>query len=297
MASREGGVGTPQPTLMLGRTFASLPDDPGSAVCGDVRDCENRAVWAVSRRTGLFIVSYVPLAAMFAVLHWPSGWSASELIQLALMTTAISVGMLFFYRKSLVPIEETSAGGHAPVSAPVSTRATAATPTAATAAPFATSIPGPRRLVLAVGGSKVPVIAAVTAPLARAQQAEVYVLAVAERDVLAGEDAIDLESEGAARAELDDAVTQLHAAGVDASGELLHVTGSHADVASRILTRTAQLGAATIVLGPETQRHRANQIVGETAARATGHVIVLHPEAGPLGSTPVSPALMGSRAT
>ena len=52
-------------------------------------------MWAVSRRTGLFIVSYVPLAAMFAVLRWPSGWSSIELIKLAVMMVAIAALVLF----------------------------------------------------------------------------------------------------------------------------------------------------------------------------------------------------------
>lgn len=52
-------------------------------------------MWAVSRRTGLFMVSYVPLAAMFAVLHWPSGWSAAQLIKLAVMMIAIAALLLF----------------------------------------------------------------------------------------------------------------------------------------------------------------------------------------------------------
>lgn len=47
-------------------------------------------MWAVSRRTGLFIVSYVPLAAMFAVLRWPSGWTAVELIRLLITVVAIA---------------------------------------------------------------------------------------------------------------------------------------------------------------------------------------------------------------
>ena len=50
----------------------------------DQAGCENRRVWAVSRRTGLFIVSYVPLAAMFVVLKWPQGWDAGQLIRLGM---------------------------------------------------------------------------------------------------------------------------------------------------------------------------------------------------------------------
>jgi hypothetical protein len=52
-------------------------------------------MWAVSRRTGLFIVSYAPLAAMFAVLRWPSGWTTAELIKLGITVVAIAVLSLF----------------------------------------------------------------------------------------------------------------------------------------------------------------------------------------------------------
>lgn len=52
-------------------------------------------MWAVSRRTGLFVVSYVPLAAMFAVLHWPAGWSTAELLRLAVTVVAIAASLLF----------------------------------------------------------------------------------------------------------------------------------------------------------------------------------------------------------
>jgi hypothetical protein len=47
-------------------------------------------VWALSRRTGLFIVSYFPLALMFVVLRWPSGWSAAELIRLGVLMVAFA---------------------------------------------------------------------------------------------------------------------------------------------------------------------------------------------------------------
>jgi hypothetical protein len=52
-------------------------------------------VWVLSRRTGLFIVSYVPLAAMFAVLKWPIGWSSSQLIKLGVMMLAFAALVLF----------------------------------------------------------------------------------------------------------------------------------------------------------------------------------------------------------
>jgi hypothetical protein len=46
-------------------------------------------MWAVGRRTGFFVVSYAPLAAMFAVLKWPNGWSATELVELGVWLAAI----------------------------------------------------------------------------------------------------------------------------------------------------------------------------------------------------------------
>jgi hypothetical protein len=66
-------------------------------------------------------------------------------------------------------------------------------------------------------------------------------------------------------------------------GEILHSVGTHADVAARILDRAVELSAGTIVLGPETHRgpHTA-QIVALIAATANSHVIVSHPDAGPL---------------
>jgi hypothetical protein len=54
------------------------------ARCGDV-----------SRRTGLFIVSYLPLAVMFAVLRRPSGWPAIVLIKLAVTMVTIATLTLF----------------------------------------------------------------------------------------------------------------------------------------------------------------------------------------------------------
>lgn len=51
-------------------------------------------MWAVSRRTGLFIVSYVPLAAMFVVLKWPRGWDAGQLSQLGVAILAAAALVL-----------------------------------------------------------------------------------------------------------------------------------------------------------------------------------------------------------
>jgi hypothetical protein len=51
-------------------------------------------VWAISRRTGLFIVSYVPLAAMFVVLKWPHGWNAGQLIRLGVAVLSVAALLL-----------------------------------------------------------------------------------------------------------------------------------------------------------------------------------------------------------
>jgi hypothetical protein len=51
-------------------------------------------MWAVSRRTGLFIVSYVPLAAMFVVLEWPRGWDAGHLVRLGVAVFASAAVVL-----------------------------------------------------------------------------------------------------------------------------------------------------------------------------------------------------------
>lgn len=52
-------------------------------------------MWALSRRTGLFIVSYVPLALMFAALRWPMGWSFLQLLKIAAAMVAIAALLLF----------------------------------------------------------------------------------------------------------------------------------------------------------------------------------------------------------
>lgn len=52
-------------------------------------------MWALGRRTALFVVSYAPLAAMFMVLQWPSGWSARDLLELALWLAAAAVLVVF----------------------------------------------------------------------------------------------------------------------------------------------------------------------------------------------------------
>jgi hypothetical protein len=123
-----------------------------------------------------------------------------------------------------------------------------------------------------------------TLRLARARAGTVHVIHVVERDIVAGEEAIDVESIGAANDLLDTCVAELREAEIPVVGELLQSVGTHLDVAGRILDRAAQLETTTIVLGPETQHGPlAARVVAEIAATAPCHVIVLHAEAGPLG--------------
>jgi ACDE family multidrug resistance protein len=188
--------------------------------------------------------------------------------------TAIAIGVLWSYRTALAPVADA-----APL-APVGRE---------TADEHGT-------LVIAVGGPSAREVCAMSMPLARVRATPVHVLHVVERDVVAGEDAIDLESSRAARELLDGCVAELREAGVPVVGELLHSVGTHADIATRILKRAAQLSATTIVLGPET-RHgpvgaRINALI---AGSAPTHVLILNPAAGPLRrpddrSHPTTPA-------
>jgi hypothetical protein len=52
-------------------------------------------MWALFRRSGLFIVSYAPLAAMFVAAKWPNGWSAAQLLLLAVWLVGVA-GFLIF---------------------------------------------------------------------------------------------------------------------------------------------------------------------------------------------------------
>jgi hypothetical protein len=174
--------------------------------------------------------------------------------------TGIAIGVLWFYRAALVPVAET---------APTRAEETADDRGA---------------LVVAVAGPSAREVCAMTVPLARARATRVHVLHVVERDVLAGEDAIDLESTAAANDLLESCTAELRQADVPVVGELLHAVGSHVDVARRILGRAAELSATAIVLGPETRHRPLGAHVGAVIARdAHSHVIILHPAAGPLG--------------
>jgi nucleotide-binding universal stress UspA family protein len=188
--------------------------------------------------------------------------------------TAIAIGLLWFYRASLVPVPEP-----VPASLGIEQARTIEGP--------AENGQGPAdergTLVIAVGGPSARQVCAMTVPLARAQASTVHVLHVIEHDIVAGEDDIELESTAAATEMLDACVAELREAGVPVVGELLHSVGTHADVAQRILDRAAQLSPIAIVLGPETHHGPlVARVSAEIAARAASHVIVLHPEAGPL---------------
>jgi ACDE family multidrug resistance protein len=180
--------------------------------------------------------------------------------------TAIAIGVLWFYRTALAPVPDAAPPAPAPAVAarePADEQGT---------------------LVIAVGGPSAREVCAMSVPLARARATTVHVLHVLERDVVVGEDAIDIESSRAADELLAACVAELREAGVPVVGELLHSVGTHADVATRILERAAQLSATTIVLGPET-RHRplGGRINPQIAGSAPTHVVILHPAAGPLG--------------
>jgi MFS transporter, ACDE family, multidrug resistance protein len=175
--------------------------------------------------------------------------------------TAVAVGVLWAYRGAFAPTVE--------VPGPVAPPAAAA---------------GAAPMIVAIGGPSAIDVSALAVPLARARGAAIRVLHVAERDVLAGEDTVDRESDDEARALLDACVAELRASGVPVDGEVVRSVGSHADVAERILGRAAEIGAGAIVLGPESHEAAlAARVTARIAAHAPTHVIVLNPRAGALG--------------
>src|SRR6185437_10630380 len=113
--------------------------------------------------------------------------------------TAIGIGVLLFYRTALVPVAE-------PVLA---------------AADAAEGVPGARgivvtepsddrgALVVAVGGPTAREVCALAVPIARARDTRVHVLHVVERDVVLGEDAVDLESTAAGEELLESCIAEL----------------------------------------------------------------------------------------
>jgi ACDE family multidrug resistance protein len=176
----------------------------------------------------------------------------------AVMTT-IGVGLVWFYRDALVPAAQAPA-----VVAP---------------APIERA-----PMVVAVAGATARQVSAMAVPVARARGGAVHVLHVVESDVIAGEDAVDLETPAEARALLDASVADLQQSGVPVTGEVLHSFGTHADVANCILRRAAELSAGLIVIGPEREHATLGAgVAARIAAVAPSHVIVLNPGAGALG--------------
>jgi MFS family permease len=185
--------------------------------------------------------------------------------------TAIAIAVLWHYRDALVP-----AGDPEPARAPEPVTA------------------GPAPMLVAVGGPAARQIAAMTVPVARARGGAVHVVHVVERDVVAGEDAIDLETQTEAVALLDAAMGELRAAGVPVTGEIVHSTGTHAEVAARIMDRAALLSAGLVVIGADTERPALHGgIAAHVVAHAPSHVIVLNPRAGALGRPIPSVAAQG----
>jgi MFS family permease len=179
--------------------------------------------------------------------------------------TAVGVAVLFFYRESLVPVAEVSAAVPPAASPSVALR---------------------RPLLVAVAGPQAQEISAMAVPLARARGGDVHVVHVLEEDVAAGEGVVSLETSATGRALLDQSVAALRASGMTVSGELLNTVGDHADVAARILDRAAELRAGAIVIGADTHHGPLlAPVAARVAERAEAHVVILHPAAGPLGSS------------
>jgi MFS family permease len=175
--------------------------------------------------------------------------------------TAVAIGVLWFYRESLVPA--------------------AAKAAAAPAALRPDRVP----MVVALGGPNAEQVAALTVPLARARRSPVRVLHVIETDVVAGEGAVDVESRGEATESLRRVTETLRESGVPVTGELVASFGGHADVAAAILRRAAELSAGLIVVGAETRHGLLGPgVTAEIAASAPTHVVVINPAAGALGS-------------
>jgi nucleotide-binding universal stress UspA family protein len=178
--------------------------------------------------------------------------------------TAIAVGMLWFYRKSLVP------AGIAP------------TPDARHLTPGLREERAP--MVVAVGGASASQVAALTVPVVRARKSAVHVLHVIETDIV-GDQSVDLETRQEATKALERAVKTLSAAGAEVTGELLSSVGDHTGVAHAILDRSAQLGAGLIVVGPESTHGLLGPgVTAEIAASAPTNVVIINPAAGALGS-------------
>lgn len=116
-------------------------------------------------------------------------------------------------------------------------------------APQPVAVPAGAVVVALDDGSGAPEVLATAARVGRSRGAAVHVVHVRETRSV-GEDAVDLEAAGAARELVDGAVAELAAAGADdATGEVVHVTGHHADAARAVLAVAERVAAGAIVAG------------------------------------------------
>jgi MFS family permease len=183
---------------------------------------------------------------------------------LGALMTAIGVGVLFFYRRALVPAQVGVAeAGHGVKAEP--------------------SIAPARPLVVAVAGPDAEWTSALAAPLARARGGLVYVLHVVEHDIVAGEGSVDVETDGEATELLRACVSRLREAGVPVAGRLLESYGDHVGVAQRILEVAKEVDAGAIVLGQPVRDGLPGHAAAIVSEHADAHVIVLRPGAGALG--------------
>ena len=152
--------------------------------------------------------------------------------------------------------------------------------------PGAGATPAAAPMVVAVGGPTARQVSAMAVPLARARGSEVHVLHVVERDVVVGEDAVDLETaaeaRGAAR-RLRRRAARVRRAGHRRAARTASArtpTSRDADPAAR----AEDLGAGLIVVGPDSRQTTIGAgVTARIAGHAPAHVIVVHPRAGALG--------------
>ena len=119
--------------------------------------------------------------------------------------------------------------------------------------------------------------------VARSRAAAVHVVHMCARTRSVGEGTAELESRRAGRALVEAAVGRLGRLGVaGATGEVLNVTGHHADAAEAVVRMADRLEAGAIVAG-RTGRHGgelgARSMTTELTERAPCDVIVVVPEA------------------
>jgi MFS transporter, ACDE family, multidrug resistance protein len=111
--------------------------------------------------------------------------------------------------------------------------------------------------------------------VARARRAAVHVVHVRETRVIA-DDAADLEDREAACAIVDAAVLRLTRAGVAGTGEVLHVTGHHADAAAAVLDLANRTAPQAVIVGrPRHSEAGAPSLTAALTERAPCDVVVV----------------------